>query len=130
MHTTQKTNTIFLAPDDAENAEGVAGQAWSSDQVIIVKNLPVINRDSTDEKVREYAKRTFTSEAWVRKRFGRRQRSRAICGIPVEVNNERWGVIVLDSVRPDSIKDSAQAWEHYRKLVPIFLAEILRRGST
>jgi hypothetical protein len=45
-HTTQKTKTIFLAPDDAGNAEGVAGQVWASDQTIIVILYAAISETS------------------------------------------------------------------------------------
>jgi GAF domain len=128
-HTTQKTKTIFLAPDDAGNAEGVAGQVWASDQTIIVEDLPEITDRSSDEEVKEYAKKTFVSEEWVRKRIGKNPLSRSICGMPVEVESVKWGVLVLDSMRPGSLKTAAHGWTPYEELIPFFLNELLRRGG-
>jgi GAF domain len=125
-HTTQKTNTIFLAPDDAGNAEGIAGQVWASGQTLTVDDLPEITERASDDQIAEYAKKTFVSEVWVRKRMGKRTLSRSIAGIPVEVKNELWGVLILDSLRPSSIKTTGKAWGHYEQLIPFFLNELLR----
>ena len=42
-HTTQASSTVFLAPDDPEHAEGVAGRAWKGDASIRVRDLPVLS---------------------------------------------------------------------------------------
>lgn len=42
-HQTQFTKTVFLAPDDAPKAEGVAGQAFRSESATRVRELPNIN---------------------------------------------------------------------------------------
>ena len=39
-HATQGSSSAFLAPDDAPQAEGVAGRAWRGDGTIRVPNLP------------------------------------------------------------------------------------------
>jgi GAF domain len=121
-----KTNTIFLAPDDAGNAEGIAGQVWASGQTLTVDDFPEITERASDDQIAEYAKKTFVSEVWVRKRMGKRTLSRSIAGIPVEVKNELWGVLILDSLRPSSIKTTGKAWGHYEQLIPFFLNELLR----
>lgn len=128
-HTTQRTDVIFMAPDDAENAEGVAGQTWACDQVLVINDLPDVSNDPTNENITDYAKRSFLSEDWVRKRMGKRQLSRSLCGIPLEVRGERWGVLILDSVRENAIKDKARPWDNYRTLVPVFLEQLLSRGG-
>jgi hypothetical protein len=128
-HTTQQSKTIFLVPDDADNAEGIGGQVWASDQVIIVNDLPNVNQDSSPENINEYARKTFVSEKWVRDRIGKKPLSLALCGIPLEVNGDRWGVIVLDSMRPGAIRKTSQAWGHYQKLIPIFLGHLLARRA-
>lgn len=126
-HTTQNSKAIFLAPDDADEAEGIAGQAWAREGVIVQAGLPDVNSFPSAENVAEYARRTFVTEGWVRSRLGRRSRlSLSLCAIPLEVNGERWGVIVLDSMKPDALKRKSHTWDPYRKLIPIALSQILQ----
>jgi hypothetical protein len=93
-HTTRKTDIAFLAPDDADKVEGVAGMTWSRRSVVYVKDLPDLSHNPSDSEIEEYAERTWVSEQLVRKR---KPHARAFLGIPVEVNNRLWGVIVVDS---------------------------------
>jgi hypothetical protein len=126
-HTTQKSRAIYLAPDDADNAEGIAGQAWVGNCTIRVIGLPDLNGESGARVIREYARQTFVSETWLRRRIkAKKACPRALCGFPVEVNRAIWGVIVLDSRRPDSIK--LEAGQPIHKLFPIAIGEILQRA--
>lgn len=125
--TTQNTGTIFLAPDDADNAEGVAGQAWARRQVVQTHELPDIRTDPTDQIIKEYAAKTFVSEKWVRDRLrDGRPFPLTLCGIPVEVGGKVWGVLVLDSRHPQAIKDRAYSYKAYQELVPAVLADLLK----
>lgn len=118
-HTTQKTNIAFLAPDDADRVEGVAGMTWSRRQVVIVKDLPDLASDKSDAAIENYAKNSWMPPATVRARL---PRSRSLVGIPVEVRNEVWGVIVVDSRRTE-IKQK-EVKKNY-KLVARFLGKTL-----
>ncbi len=61
-HATQNTTTLFLAPDDAYNAEGIAGQTWARRQVFQTLDLPDVMKNPTEENIRDYATKTFVSE--------------------------------------------------------------------
>jgi hypothetical protein len=94
-HTTRRRISIFLAPDDADRAEGIAGQTWAQNQVVLVSDLPSLEgNDVSQEIIQEYARRTWISEDFA---HSRRPQARSFCGIPVEVKGKLWGVIVIDS---------------------------------
>lgn len=101
-HTTQNTSTVFLAPDDADNAEGVAGKTWAEGREVVVRihSLPKVG----DEKsMREYADKTGVSYDWVRNQVERKRQFAAYYrGIPIEVNSTKWGVLLLDSRNPNA----------------------------
>jgi len=105
-HTTQRSGSVFLAPDDADRAEGVAGQAWShSESIIYLEALPDLDEDSSTPDVKRYARETWLNEGLVRKRLkAELSCSRSFCGIAIEVKGKVWGVIVLDSRRTRGIR--------------------------
>lgn len=60
-HTHQRTVAVFLAPDDAQHAEGVAGRAWATEYVFPVRGLPRLTAASPDDsffRVASYSPRT------------------------------------------------------------------------
>jgi hypothetical protein len=94
-HTTRRKISVFLAPDDADRAEGIAGQTWAQNQVVLVSDLPSLEGNAVPQEViKEYARSTWISEEWA---HCRRPQARSFCGIPVEVKGKLWGVIVIDS---------------------------------
>lgn len=126
-HATQRQATVFLAPDDAHHAEGIAGRAWRGDDALRVSKLPdlshvayvgvitgawywarhcirwpseaVTEYEKSKELVLKYASATFVSPAWVWKQI-KKKKVLPLCllGMPIETrDNTRWGVIVLDS---------------------------------
>jgi hypothetical protein len=124
-HTTQKSSTAFLAPDNADLAEGVAGKAWGNRRVVSRDNLPRIDSNSSDSTIRDYAKRAWVSEAWVRGRLkASKQCARSFRGIHVEVSGARWGVIVIDSIG-ETIPFSDESERTYRMLAKC-LSSLLR----
>jgi hypothetical protein len=126
--TTQRTNTVFLAPDDADNAEGVAGVAWSKQKVYPISKLPDLLADPSPAAIAEYARQAKVSENWIRMRLKQgKPCPRSMCGIPVEVGGDVWGVIVLDSRDGDGIKSSSHIYQAYVDMVPLFLGELLKR---
>lgn len=104
-HTTQQTTVLFCAPDEADEAEGVAGLTWSKGGIIYVPDLPdLTSPNGTDAD--EYIELTATPRKLLRKRVGSsRKLPRALCGIPIFSNGSPWGVLVLDSRDPNGIKD-------------------------
>jgi hypothetical protein len=103
-HTAQKTDTVFYAPDNSDQAEGVAGRAWACKKAVAVTGLPELKQGSTQKDIRDYARKTFCDEKMVRKRLEEgKSLASAIVAIPVMKRGELWGVVVLDSRYPDGI---------------------------
>ncbi|MDE3188947.1 MAG: GAF domain-containing protein [Acidobacteriota bacterium] len=105
-HTTLNHQTCFLAPDEADHAEGIAGRCWSTKAVILIPTedsnmtLPLLNPEVNAKPhdphamAEIYAKETFMDTDWVLKKL---PHSRSFLGIPVVVQGQPWGVIVVDS---------------------------------
>ena len=123
-HTTRRSRTTFLAPDDADQAEGIAGQTWTQNRVVVVNRLPDINENPPCDVLVEYARQTWIAEAWLQKQR-QRQHARSFCGIPVEVKGKLWGVIVLDSRSPEVIDENAI---QFYSLMGRYLGKLLERA--
>lgn len=95
-HTSQNSKTLFRAPsDDADLCEGIAGLAWCEDKSVHQDQLPDVCADSaTDSEFERYARQTNMNIDQVKQL---RPRARSFYAIRVEVKNEPWGVIVIDS---------------------------------
>jgi hypothetical protein len=109
-HTNQKSNSIFMAPDDADKAEGVAGIAWASKRTESISQLPKIDASSDQSLLLEYSKATNVDIKVVKLRIQRlRSNPRSLIAIPIEVGNRVKWIIVLDSRRPDDLLAAAEA---------------------
>ena len=125
-HTTRRTNTAFRAPDDANDAEGVAGVTWASKSALPIHELPDLSGQPSSEEVADYAKKTFVSQEWVEAYIKRgRMLARSFLGIPVEVGGKRWGVLVLDSKR--EMRNSPRNLNLYT-ILSKFLSKLLERA--
>lgn len=105
-HTDKATKTVFLAPGNGRDAEGVAGMCWRSDSVIKSGQLPNIAKHSKDRIKRQYAKNSYMP-FWMVGKYADNGRSLAldIVSYPVlSVSTKRWGVIVFDSQQQNGIK--------------------------
>lgn len=104
-HTTKKTKAIFLAPDDPSLAEGLAGQSWVGNQVLIRPDLPDLNVPKpSKKKVEEFARKTFCSDSMVQFMIrNKKPMPQSLAAIPVDVNGQIWGVVVLDSSDPNGV---------------------------
>lgn len=120
-YTTQNSRTVFRAPDDPDKAEGMAGSAWVANQLLFVENLPDLSTNDWERKVERYAADTKCPVNEIRKR---RPRSRSMCGIPVEVKNKIWGVLVIDSRHSNLPRAEIEA--HYQ-MAAKYLSRILER---
>lgn len=127
-HTTQQCWSVFLAPEeDADNSEGVVGLVWTTKKVQVLPPLPSIQSTATEEEIAEYAKMALMPVDIIRYRVRKGTTCpRSLCGIPVEVDNKIWGVLVLDSRRPDTIKYTSKTWDAFTRAVPKGLVELLR----
>lgn len=126
-HATKKGIPVFLAPDDADNAEGVAGVIWNRG-AFVVTDLPDLSGTPTEEMIKEYARKSFVSVEWVQRRLAQGKRCyRSIGGYRIEVNNEPWGVVVSDSIRENCIKTKGYV-QVFQKLIPFFIGELMKRA--
>jgi len=84
--------------------------------VVSAFDLPELDAKASKTKLNEYARKTYVSveflEDWLERKASKGQSlPRAICGIPVEVKGEVWGVIVIDSRNPGELyKDAVMAF--------------------
>lgn len=98
-HTTQRVKSVFRVPDDADNAEGIAGMAWTSQAAVVVSDLPDLHGPKvSDADFDLYARKTKISEKTARETM---PHSRSFMGWPVRVRGHEWGVIVIDSRNPN-----------------------------
>jgi len=104
--TTKANIQCFLAskerPDDAV---GVAGQTWARNREVKVCGLPDLIIDNPPENdIIEYAKKAFVTDEWIRNRMRPNRRGlqcRSLLGICIEVKGVPWGVLVIDSRKPE-----------------------------
>lgn len=128
---TRHRGSCFLAPDDGDRAEGVAGQTWAQKNIVFVPPpndppLPDLTHTSSEAEMQEYARRSFVEVAWVRQwlRDHKRGLATRYVGIPVEVKSRVWGVIVLDLRSPAT----QTAQDANLKLIATCMSAILGRG--
>lgn len=108
-HATQNTRTAFMAPDNADFAEGVAGRAWATGGVVPVPGLPKLEKSSTPTTVSDYARKTWTSKTRVQEWLEEgKPLPTSMCAFPVNVRGKPWGVVVLDSRRGNGVKEYDQ----------------------
>jgi hypothetical protein len=125
-HTTQRTNIAFRAPDDASQAEGVAGATWASKWAVPVSDLPDLSENSSAQDIQSYAEKTFVSAEFLGKYMRRgRPLARSFLGIPVEVKSKRWGVVVMDSKREMHV---APRYLSLYTIIARFLSRLLERA--
>lgn len=97
-HMTQRSDTVFRAPDDPSRTQGVAGQTWRVFQTVTINELPDLHADGSQANINEYARRTWNKPEWVRMRLQKnKQLARSFCGIPIRVKGKEWGLIIIDS---------------------------------
>lgn len=104
----QLSSAVFLVPNSSRHTEGIAGRAYSTNRQVSIDNLANINSSTSVRNLKKYAEDSFMGENMVR-RYANENKTlpRSITAIPIEVNNKRWGVLVLDSVHPTGISSDA-----------------------
>jgi len=104
---------------DRDKAEGVAGAAYANNTMVPAYDLPIITKSSSDAERAKYSKFGQVSLDWIEKRLKKKKCDiRALTGIPVEVKGEPWGVVVVDSRRPEQIITAEELKDngHYSSL--------------
>ncbi len=103
-HTTQRSTTYFLAPDDADNVEGVVGVIWARNSELALTTGAPLAPDADDAAVQAYARTTFIPETMVRVELSKgKTLSASFRGIPIEGKaGKKWGVLILDSRDPQA----------------------------
>ena len=105
-HTSQRSHSVFRAPDDPGRLEGIAGKAWGANsktyEILDLPNLSEVEKPQGDPLVAEYGRRSYVSRRWVRRRVNKKRLlARSIMGFTVEQpDGTAWGVLVLDSKEP------------------------------
>jgi hypothetical protein len=124
---TLATRTCFLATDDPSKSEGIVGEVWLSNSVT-VRMLPELGEKPSEQKIAAYAKAAKVSKEWIRSRVNAGKACPlALCGIPIEVGNKFWGVLVLDSSRQNTIDYQGHGWKAFTDMVQSSLEELLKR---
>lgn len=128
-HTMQRSSTRFWASSEyPESVEGIPGQILARNQVLVLNNLPDLHSNPSEEDFDKYARATAVSKDWLKGRIkANKPCARSFCGIPVEVENKFWGVIVIDS-RSQQLPNSAELREVYG-LFGRLLANMLQGGG-
>ena len=106
-HTSKKTSTLFLAPDNADRAEGIVGRIWAQGKALEVKvDVPAksVTQAWNAALKRKYEKTTYLPNDWLDERSTDCSTlALAFWGIPIELKGRRWGVLLLDSRKKDGI---------------------------
>ncbi|MGO3345772.1 MAG: hypothetical protein ACTIM4_06960 [Marinomonas sp.] len=111
-HLSKKTNALFYVSDKSDECEGIAGQAWGKGGTTVATDLPELKYDKNNtpsrRSINNYARATYSDLKLVDQYIeNKRITPRSIAAIPVEVNGEPWGVVVLDSRRPHGVTDNS-----------------------
>ncbi len=122
---TRSTRTVFRVAGE-NDSEGIVGLVWQSGEMHVLE-LPPVSATPTEEELQAYAVASMMPIEWVRHRAKKKGHfPRQLCGIPIEVKNKRWGVLVLDSRRPNTINDKGRTWSANVKFAQLSLGELLR----
>lgn len=128
-HTTQKVRSRFLAPDKASNCEGIAGLTWRNRATQTVTGLPQLTEQSPQSDKESYCAKTKIPLEWLNQRLSQRESlPRALRGIPVEVDNRVWGVIVLDSQDPTPFDADVNGQGGLTRMFSFTISKLLERA--
>lgn len=108
-HLTQNTQTVFQVSDDG-SCEGVAGMAYVANGIVTRHGLnPPVKPEQNPAMIESYASNTGVSVGWISARLCKNLAlAKSYCGIPVLKKGNPWGVIVIDSASPDSLRDMSE----------------------
>jgi len=124
-HFFSNPSVIFRVPENCDDAQGVAGQAYVSGATLVIQELPDVSKKvaPTDSDYKTYAEKTWVADQWLREE---RSTARALLALRVVVNGKPWGVIVVDT-RATTIPNETKIIASYT-LVAKVLGELLDRS--
>lgn len=107
-HLTRKRIQAFHAPDDPEKCEGVAGKAWRRKGWVCVpptsSRLPTLTKNPKPVELDDYCRETGSTAKKVREALqSGRGVAQSFAALAINLNGQRWGVIVVDSRCPQPI---------------------------
>ena len=126
-HMTQKSKTTWSIGDRPSHCTGFAGLVWLHKKVICITNLPDVTSTTDDKILKQYAKKTNITFEWLKNK-NPRPTATAYLGIPVEINNELWGVIVLDSSNPNGIRFDGNERQNAYDYIGVSVGNTLERS--
>ena len=92
---------------------------------MVITGLPDLDADRSEDAIRRYAKESYFNENWIRDRIKRgKVNGRSFCGIAIRVKGRPWGVSVIDSRSPESLKKTS---EQTHEMMGNVLAKLLER---
>jgi len=101
-NTSRRTTAVFLAPDDADHAEGVAGVIWAKRREVAKSFSKELDQNANGKDIQLYAAETFISEETVQHRLSSgNAQPVSFKGLTIEVGGRPWGVLLLDSRKPN-----------------------------
>lgn len=128
-HTTQRVRARFLAPDQADRCEGVVGSTWSHQATVTVTDLPGLTKDSDESDIRAYRDKTKCNERWLRSRLADGETlPRSLRGLPIEVNDELRGVVVIDSRDPTGFEADPDGAANFTLIFSSTIGRLLERA--
>jgi len=134
-HMSQNSDARFYVCDQSAENEGLAGLAWSMNSHIVKDQLPDLTslysgrrvaRQISDPLVAGYSAETNCSIEMINSYVTRKRHlPRAIGATTVMVRDKLWGVLVVDSRRPDGV--SLDSISNYTLTVSV-IGELLERA--
>lgn len=103
---------------------------WRNRSIVTTPALPTLTVESADDDVKKYCQVTKVSDLWVRKRLGDGETlPRSLRGLPVEVANQLWGVVVLDSMDPDAFSGDPTGARPETRVFSSTIGHLLERAG-
>lgn len=102
------SRTLFYCPpNENEEAEGFAGECrFHRGEAVVSKDLPE-PKLSDEASIAKYASLAYVHPDWVRDRLkAKKPMSRDFRAIPIMIDGNIWGVLVLDAEKPDTFLKS------------------------
>jgi hypothetical protein len=110
---TQDTKVAFLIRNE-NDFEGVAGKCWFNRSTTRIQNLknPATMKNGPEAALSLYAKKTYIAPSYVQQKIDRNcALPKAMVAVPVDVEGQEWGVLLIDSTQP-TIDKIDPDWEN------------------
>lgn len=127
-YTSQKSRSVFWAPDSGKKAEGVVGIAWAKGgDMVHFEKLPRVTKQTSIKNKEKYCEQTKTSPVLLDSYIADGDiPARSFLAFSLLVDGEPWGVVVVDSQSEEGINVNQipRAMDLTCSLVPALLEEL------